>query len=60
MKLVLDKDPFVDDVKILVTTRNRVVTLDGVVPAEAEKKMAEFDAWFVFGVDKVISNLEVQ
>jgi osmotically-inducible protein OsmY len=59
VKLILDKDPFVDDVQILVATRNRVVTLEGVARSEGEKDMAEFDAWFVFGVDKVINNIQV-
>ena len=59
VKLILDKDPFVDDVQILVITRNRVVTLEGVVRSEGEKDMAEFDAWFAFGVDKVINNIQV-
>ncbi|HEX5084031.1 MAG TPA: BON domain-containing protein, partial [Blastocatellia bacterium] len=59
VKLILDKDPFVDDVEILVTARNRVVTLDGAVRSEGEKGMAEFDAWFVFGVDKVINKIQV-
>jgi osmotically-inducible protein OsmY len=59
IKIILDKDPFVDDVQILVATRNRVVTLEGVARSEGEKDMAEFDAWFVFGVDKVINNIQV-
>jgi osmotically-inducible protein OsmY len=59
VKLILDKDPFVDDVQILVTTRNRIVTLEGGVGSEGEKNMAEFDAWFVFGVDKVINKIQV-
>ena len=59
VKIVLDKDPFVDDVQVLVSTRDRVVTLEGAVRSEGEKDMAEFDAWFVFGVDKVINNLQV-
>jgi osmotically-inducible protein OsmY len=59
VKIILDKDPFVDDVQILVITRNRVVTLEGAVWSEGEKDMAEFDAWFVFGVDKVINNIQV-
>ncbi|MBO0860528.1 MAG: BON domain-containing protein [Chloracidobacterium sp.] len=59
VKLILDKDPFVDDVQILVAARDRVVTLEGVVSSEGEKDMAEFDAWFVFGVDKVINNIQV-
>ncbi|MGH9753934.1 MAG: BON domain-containing protein [Blastocatellia bacterium] len=59
IKIVLDKNPFVDDVQVLVATRHRVVTLEGAVRSEGEKDMAEFDAWFVFGVDKVINNLQV-
>lgn len=59
VKLILDKDPFVDDVQILAITRNRIVTLEGAVRSEGEKDMAEFDAWFVFGVDKVINNIQV-
>jgi osmotically-inducible protein OsmY len=59
VKIVLNKDPFVDDVQILVATRNRVVTLEGAVRSDGEKDMAEFDAWFIFGVDKVINNLQV-
>jgi osmotically-inducible protein OsmY len=59
IKIIMDKDPFVDDVQILVTTRNRIVTLEGAVSSEGEKDMAEFDAWFVFGVDKVINNIQV-
>jgi osmotically-inducible protein OsmY len=59
VKIVLDKDPFVDDVQVLVSTLDRVVTLEGAVRSEGEKDMAEFDAWFVFGVDRVINNLQV-
>jgi osmotically-inducible protein OsmY len=59
VKIVLDKDPFVDEVQVLVSTRDRVVTLEGAVRSEGEKDMAEFDAWFIFGVDKVINNLQV-
>jgi osmotically-inducible protein OsmY len=59
VKIVLDKDPFVDDVQVLVSTRDRVVTLEGAVRSEGEKDMAEFDTWFVFGVDRVINNLQV-
>jgi osmotically-inducible protein OsmY len=37
-----------------------VVTLEGVAPNKDEREMAEFDAWYVFGVDKVINNIEIQ
>src|SRR5262249_14576163 len=59
VKIVLDKAPFVDEVQVHVSTRHRVVTLDGAVWSEGEKDIAEFDAWFIFGVDKVINNLQV-
>ena len=37
-----------------------MVTLAGLLPNEAERHMAECDAWYVFGVDKVINNIEVR
>lgn len=51
VRLVLEKDPFVDATRIDVSTRDYVVTLEGLVPAVGEREMAEFDAWYVFGVD---------
>lgn len=57
---VLEKDPFVDSESIRVHTRRAVVTLDGTVPREAERKLAEDDAWYVFGVDKVVNRLTVR
>lgn len=59
VRIALEKDPFVDASQVRVTTRNSVVTLDGVVPKEAEREMAEFDAWYVFGVDRVENRIEV-
>lgn len=59
-RIALEKDPFVNADQIRVTTRNRVVTLEGVAPNKDEKEMAEFDAWYVFGVDKVINKIEIQ
>ncbi|HQT77909.1 MAG TPA: BON domain-containing protein [Rhodopila sp.] len=57
---VLEKDPFVDAGSIRVHTRRSVVTLDGTVPREAERKLAEDDAWYVFGVDRVVNRLTTQ
>jgi len=37
-----------------------VVALDGVVPTEAERDMAEHDAWYVFGVEDVVNRIEVR
>lgn len=57
---VLEKDPFIDARSIRVHTRRGVVSLDGTVPRDAERKLAEDDAWYVFGVDRVVNRLIVQ
>jgi len=60
VRQVLEKDPFVNSESIQVRTRRAVVTLDGTVPRDAEVKLAEDDAWYVFGVDKVVNRLTVR
>lgn len=37
-----------------------MVTLERLVANDTEKDMAEFDAWYVWGVDRVINNLAVR
>jgi osmotically-inducible protein OsmY len=59
-EILLEKDPFVHAAQIRVRTRNAVVTLEGLVTNATEKDMAGFDAWSVFGVDKVINALAVR
>ncbi len=59
VRIALEKDPFVDAGQVRVTTRDAMVTLEGVVPKEAEREMAECDAWYVFGVDKVKNKIAV-
>jgi osmotically-inducible protein OsmY len=60
VRVVLKKDPFVNVDQIRVSSRNYVVTLEGLVSTDKEKAMAEFDAWYVFAVDHVINKLEVK
>jgi osmotically-inducible protein OsmY len=60
VRLVLEKDRFINAGQIRVITHNYVVTLDGLVRTEVQKEMAENDTWYVFGVDKVVNNLKVQ
>jgi osmotically-inducible protein OsmY len=60
VRLVLGKDPFVNAERIRVTAKKGVVALEGDAPSEPQKEMAEFDAWYVFGVDKVDNRLEVR
>jgi osmotically-inducible protein OsmY len=60
VRVVLEKDPFVDATQIRVGARHAVVRLTGTVPTASEREMAEFDAWFVFGVDDVVNNISVR
>jgi osmotically-inducible protein OsmY len=60
VRLVLTKDPFVDADQIRVSAKHSVVTLEGLVVNDVQRRAAENDAWFVFGVDKVVNTLKVQ
>lgn len=60
VRLVLEKDPFVNASQIRINCRNYTVTLDGVVPKEKERDIAEADAWYVFRVNSVVNRLEVR
>jgi osmotically-inducible protein OsmY len=60
VRIALKKDPFVNDERIRATARQRVVTLEGDASSSPQKEMAEFDAWYVFGVDKVVNRLAVR
>jgi osmotically-inducible protein OsmY len=60
LRIVLEKDPFVNADQIRVTARDRTVTIGGLVSNQTESQMAEHDAWYAFGVDKVVNMLEVQ
>jgi osmotically-inducible protein OsmY len=60
VRLVLEKDPFVNDASIRVSAKDWVVTLEGLVPTEAMKQMAERDAWYVLGVKSVSSRIAVE
>ncbi len=60
VRLALEKDPFIGAAQIRVSTRNYVVTLEGLVVNEKVKEMAESDAWYVFGVDGVVNKLAAE
>lgn len=59
VRLVLEEDPFVDASQIRISCRERMVTLEGLVMNEGERRMAENDAWCVFRVDRVINDLQI-
>ncbi len=60
VRVVLEKDPFVDAAQVRVGARNTVVYLTGLVPTGAEREAAERDAWCVLGVDDVVNEIEVR
>lgn len=60
LRLVLEIDPTIHADQILVKTNLGVVSLDGVVAREEEKRSAELDAWYVPGVNEVVNRLEVR
>lgn len=60
VRVVLEKDPFVNAGQIRVGVRNTLVRLTGLVPNETERQAAERDAWMVFGVDTVVNEIALQ
>jgi osmotically-inducible protein OsmY len=60
LRLVLEMDPLVEAAQIRASCRNYVVTLDGFVRTEAERRQAERDAWCLFAVDRVVNRIEVR
>lgn len=60
LRMVLEKDPWLDNGQIAVRTDGRTVTLAGLVPSEEQRHMAENDAWMVLGVHDVHNLIEVR
>ena len=60
VRYVLEKDRLVKADAIRVDARDALVTLEGDVPTEAQREMAECDAWYVFGVDRIVNRLIVR
>lgn len=60
VRLVLEKDHQLPAGQISVTTRDRVVTLEGLVFQETERKQADSDAWYVLGVRNVVNKIELR
>lgn len=60
VRLVLEKDPFVNASKIRVSSKDWIVTLEGLVPNDTMRQMAERDAWYVLGVKSVINRIDAE
>lgn len=59
LRLVFESDPYIHAEQIGIGCRDGTVTLQGLVRSESERARAESDAWYLFGVDKVINRIEV-
>jgi osmotically-inducible protein OsmY len=60
LRLVLEKDPLIHADQIGIRVKDRIVTLAGLVGNKEEKKMAELDAWYLLGVNKVVNNIDIR
>ncbi len=59
LRIVLEKDRLVDASSITIEVRDWTVTLRGTVKSDVERDAAEDDAWYLWGVNDVINELEV-
>ncbi len=57
--IVLEADPMIDSGRVAANCRDRVVTLDGFVPTDEERRRAEDDAWALFDVADVVNRIGV-
>jgi osmotically-inducible protein OsmY len=60
IRLVFEMDPLVHSDQIGIRTTGGVVTLAGVLQRDEERRMAEMDAWSVWGVLDVDNRIEVR
>jgi osmotically-inducible protein OsmY len=60
VRLAVEKDPFINAAKTRVTSKDGIVTLEGFVPNETMRRMAERDAWYVLGVREVVNKIAVK
>jgi hypothetical protein len=58
VRIALDKDPLFDASQIRAGVRGRTVRLYRLAQSAAARDAAEWDAWYVFGVDDVINEIE--
>jgi osmotically-inducible protein OsmY len=60
VRLVFEMDPLVHADQIGIRAEGGVVTLAGVLRRDEERRIAEMDAWAVWGVAEVRNHIEVQ
>ena len=59
VKDILDRDDRLDAAAIEVVAQNGAVRLFGRVASERDRNQAEFDAWYVDGVDRVVNDIDI-
>jgi osmotically-inducible protein OsmY len=59
VRLALEMDPMLKAESIAVRCRDAVVTLEGQVRTEEGRRQAELDAWYVFGIERVVNRLRL-
>lgn len=60
LRVVLEMDPLVQADQVVASCRDYVVTLDGYVRNDEERRRAELDAWSIFAVDRVVNRIAVR
>lgn len=60
VRMILEKDPFLNAGQLSVSTRDRVVMLQGYLASDEARQIAVLDAWYVPGVDEVVDRIEVR
>lgn len=60
LRIVLEKDPWLDAGQIATRVEDRRVILEGLVAGEEQRAMATQDAWAVLGVHDVENRLQVR
>ena len=60
LRLAMEKDPLVHAEQISIQVHNGSVTLQGYVPSQEERRLAELDAWYTPGVYEVVNDVQSQ
>lgn len=59
IRIVFDKEPSIDAEQVRAQCRDRIVTLQGAVSSEENRRLAAYDCWYIPGVHEVHNELRV-
>ncbi|MBA1146021.1 BON domain-containing protein [Ectothiorhodospiraceae bacterium WFHF3C12] len=59
IRIVFDKEPSIDPEQVRAECRGRVVTLQGAVTSEENRRLAAYNCWYIPGVHEVRNELRV-